>query len=81
MAKTFHLTIAKVGERVFDGEAISVQLPGSDGMFTVLAHHEPLIAELKAGEAKVRAADGSEQRIAVSGGVAEISNNQATVIL
>ena len=81
MATTFHLTIAKVGERVFDGAAVSVQLPGVDGMFTVLAHHEAFVTELKAGEARIRAADGSETRVPVPGGVAEISNNQATVIL
>ena len=79
--KTFHLTIAKVGERVFDGEALSVTLPGSDGVFTVLANHEALISELKAGEARVKAADGSVTNVAVSGGIAEVSHNQATIIL
>lgn len=81
MAKTFHLTIAKVGERVFDGDAVSVTLPGAEGVFTVLPNHEPLVAELKAGEALVRTPDGAAQRVPVSGGVAEISRNQATVIL
>ncbi len=79
---TFHLTIAKVGERLFDGEAQSVTLPGTEGVFTVLARHEPLIAELKKGQAKIKAADGQTITVMVERhGVAEVSNNQATVLL
>ena len=53
MAKTFHLTIAQVGHNIFDGEAVSVTLPGSDGVFTVLANHEAFVTPLKIGEARV----------------------------
>ena len=82
MAKTFHLTIAKVGENLFDGEAVSVILPGQGGVFTVLAHHEPLVSELKAGEAKIKTPDGATRSVPVpSGGIAEVSHNQATVLL
>lgn len=82
MAKNFHITIAKVGERLFDGEVVSAILPGRDGVFTVLAHHEPLVSELKAGEAKIRTPDGAIRSISVpEGGIAEISHNQATVLL
>jgi F-type H+-transporting ATPase subunit epsilon len=82
MAKTFHLTIAKVGENLFEGEAVSATLPGLSGVFTVLANHEPYVSELKAGTAKVRTADGQTRSISIaSSGIAEISHNQATVIL
>lgn len=80
--RTFHLTIAKVGENLFDGEALSVELPGADGVFTVLPHHEALVSTLVRGEAKVRTLDGNTKLFAiVEGGIAEISNNQATVLL
>ena len=82
MAKSFHLTIARVGENLFDGEALSVVLPGKEGVFTVLAGHEAFVSELAAGEAKVEAANGEKHHIEMPhGGVAEISGNQATVIL
>jgi F-type H+-transporting ATPase subunit epsilon len=81
MTKTFHLTIAKVGENIFDGDAVSVTLPGEAGDFTVLAHHEAFVSPLKAGEARVKTADGTTSRIPVTGGVAEVSHNQATVLL
>jgi F0F1-type ATP synthase epsilon subunit len=80
--KTFHLTIAKVGENLFDGEAASAILPGSEGVFTVLPHHEALVANLKAGEVKVISSEGKDLHFAVpQGGLAEVSGNQATVLL
>ncbi|MCI0597860.1 F0F1 ATP synthase subunit epsilon [Candidatus Parcubacteria bacterium] len=82
MAKTFHLTIARVGETVFDGEALSVHLPGAEGGFTVLAHHEAFVSELKEGEAKVETAEGEKRTVPIAhGGIAEVSGNQATVLL
>ena len=82
MSKTFHLTIARVGENVFDGEAISVSLPGSEGSFEVLAGHEPFVSELSSGEARIETPDGKKLSIALSkGGVAEVSGMQATVLL
>lgn len=81
MAKTFHLTVAKVGQNLFEGEALSAVLPGSDGDFTVLADHESFVTPLRAGHARIKAADGTESTIEIEGGVAEVSSNQATVLL
>lgn len=82
MAKTFHLTIARVGENLFDGEAQSVSLPGTEGVFTVLAGHEALVSPLKAGTIALVDAEGKRQSIALEGvGIAEVSGGQATVLL
>ncbi|MBU1292867.1 hypothetical protein KJ819_02235 [Patescibacteria group bacterium] len=82
MAKTFHLTIAKVGENLFEGEAISVTLPGTDGVFTVMAGHEAFVSPLKEGTALVKDASGSELSLPISeGGIAEVSSGQSTVLL
>jgi len=79
--KTFHLTIAKVGENLFDGEAVSVSLPGIEGTFEVLAEHEAFVSELAPGEARVTSADNARHTFPITGGIAEISRNQATVLL
>ncbi|MGB4076118.1 MAG: hypothetical protein WBK28_00225 [Minisyncoccia bacterium] len=82
MAKSFHLTIARVGENLFDADALSVLLPGKEGVFEVLAEHEAFVSELSVGEAKVVAADGKRYHFEIPhGGVAEVSGNQATVLL
>lgn len=79
---TFHLTVARVGENLFDGEAISVSLPGTEGAFEVLAHHEAFVSELKVGKAHAVAADGTKHQFDLPrGGIAEVSHNQATVLL
>lgn len=82
MTKAFHLTIARVGENLFDGEAVSVALPGEDGAFEILADHEALISPLAPGEARITTADGRSRRFELpAGGIAEVSGNQATVLL
>ncbi|MDB5244760.1 MAG: atpC [Parcubacteria group bacterium] len=82
MAKTFHLTVAKIGENLFDGEATSVTLPGSEGRFQVLASHEAMVSSLVKGTISITGADDAKQEIEIEdGGVAEISNNQATILL
>lgn len=82
MTKTFTLTIAGVGQTLFAGEATSVTLPGSEGVFTVLAGHEAFVTPLKEGSATVRTADNEEIILTIpAGGVAEVSNGQATVLL
>jgi F-type H+-transporting ATPase subunit epsilon len=82
MANSFHLTVARIGENLFDGEAKSVVLPGEEGIFTVYAHHEAFVTPLKAGQIKIESTDGQKHHIDIlAGGIAEISHNQATIIL
>lgn len=80
--KTFHLTVAKVGENLFDGEAISASLPGTEGVFQVLADHEAYVSELAPGEMQIKAADSQIYRFELpKGGIAEVSGNQTTILL
>lgn len=81
MARTFHLTIAKVGENLYDEEAVSVTLPGADGDFTVLASHEAFVTPLRSGVAKVKSVEGTDHTFPIENGVAEVSSNQVTVLL
>ena len=82
MAKSFHLTVARIGENVFDGDAVLLTVPGTEGIFTVLSGHEPLVSELVMGEIHFEAADGKHYHIPVRDtSLIEISHNQATVLL
>ncbi len=80
MASTFRLVISSVGETKYDGPAISATIPGTDGEFTVLPHHEPFVTTLKEGTIKVRRENGSEE-FAVQSGILECSGTQAVVLL
>ena len=82
MKKTFHLTVARVGENLFEGDAISATFPGTEGVFQILAGHEAFVSELKQGEIQVIAADDTKHRFEIShSGIVEVSHNQATVLL
>lgn len=74
--------VAKVGENLFDEEAVSVSLPGSEGLFQVLAEHEAFVSELVPGNMHIKTKDGSTHTIKIEQkGIAEISHNQVTVLL
>ncbi|MHB1769822.1 MAG: FoF1 ATP synthase subunit delta/epsilon [Minisyncoccota bacterium] len=80
--KTFHLTVARVGENLFDGEVASVSLPGAEGVFEVLAGHEAFVSLLKAGEVHIRTENGEAYRFDIpKSGIAEVSHHQATILL
>lgn len=80
--KTFHLTIARVGEHVFDGPVVSASFPGAEGTFEILAEHEAFVSLLRDGQVRITTESGEVRHVAVSeGGVAEVSHNQATILL
>jgi F-type H+-transporting ATPase subunit epsilon len=78
--RTFHLTIASLGETRFDGDAEVLIVPGEAGEMAVYAHHQPLVTPLKAGTLVVKRA-GGEERFLSEGGILEVSNNKAVVLL
>lgn len=65
---------------VFQGEAVSVVLPGIDGSLGILNNHAPLITSLRAGVIEVKTADGRNLEFEVKGGTVEMLNNQLTVL-
>lgn len=79
-AKTFRVTVAKVEGPLFDGDAVSVTVPGVEGEMTVLPHHEALISPLKKGVITVKTAEG-EKFFEIEQGTLEVSDNQATVLM
>ena len=74
-----HVVIAKVDENLFDGEAVSMTVPGSEGEMTVLTHHEPFITTLKKGTITVRSPEA--QTFEIESGILEVNPQGATVIL
>lgn len=81
MAKLLKLTISKVDAPVFDGDVVSVTVPGTEGEMTILADHEALISVLRAGTVTVRPETGDTQTFIIDQGTIEISHNHATVLI
>jgi len=67
---------------LFKGNALSLTLPTTEGEITVLANHEPIIIGLKKGIVSVHTEIGKEkEHFEIIGGVLELSNNSATILL
>lgn len=75
------LTIAKVDEVLFKGEAASLSCKGASGDLTILPHHTALVTPLKRGDLKVIDSEGKEVIFFASDGVLEVANNEVIVIL
>lgn len=75
------LTIAKVDEVLFKGEAKSLSCIGGMGEITILPHHAPLATPLKKGRIKVVDSESKEIFFDIESGILEVAHNEVTVIL
>jgi F-type H+-transporting ATPase subunit epsilon len=80
VAKTFHTQLLTPEGPLFEGEAESVQLPGSDGNFQILYNHAPIVSSLGIGKIAILTDKNEEIIYAVSGGFVEMSNNQCAIL-
>jgi F-type H+-transporting ATPase subunit epsilon len=78
--RTFDLSVVTPAGTVFEGEAQMLVVPGDAGEIGVLARHAPLVALLKAGEIRVRAA-GGWQSFAAGPGYFKVHQDRAIVLV
>jgi F-type H+-transporting ATPase subunit epsilon len=76
----FALEIVTPERVIYSGQVASLQAPGSEGSFGVLAGHMPLLASLQVGLLRFAEEGGNEVQMAVSGGFTEVGREQVTVL-
>lgn len=64
----------------FSGDAVEINIPGSEGYFGVLDGHAPFISTLRPGVVTIHMADGKKEKIAVLGGIAEATQTRCSVL-
>ncbi len=74
------LEIIAPDHKIFSGEVILVQVPGSKGSFEILRNHAPIISTLDKGVIKVVEHWGGTSHFDVDGGVIEVKNNKIIVL-
>lgn len=79
--KLLNLTISRVDMPVFDGEVVSVTVPGAEGEMTLLADHAPIISPLKGGTILIKKESGEEESVNIESGTLELSQNHATILI
>jgi F-type H+-transporting ATPase subunit epsilon len=69
-------------EKLLRSEEVQmVVIPGIEGDFGVMAGHAPYMSTLRDGELAIyRAFPGEPERVAVTGGFAEVNENGLTVL-
>jgi F-type H+-transporting ATPase subunit epsilon len=79
MTKTINVDIVSAEGEIFSGPAEMVFVPAKEGELGIAPRHAPLLTLIKAGEVRVKTAEG-EQSIFVGGGALEIQPNQVTIM-
>ncbi|MGE4418396.1 MAG: ATP synthase F1 subunit epsilon [Sulfurimonas sp.] len=66
---------------IYDGEALSVTLPGEEGEFGVLAEHSCLTTLLEAGVIDIEKEDKSVESILINWGVVQVDEKKVIVLV
>lgn len=74
------LEIVSPEKLVISETVTSVTVPGSEGYFTVLGDHAPLITTLKPGFITAVDAAGATRSVYVVGGLAEVTGASVTIL-
>jgi F-type H+-transporting ATPase subunit epsilon len=79
MAEAFKFELVSPERMVLSADVDSVVVPGSDGDFTVLAKHAPVMTTVRPGIVAVKTAEG-DKRIFIRGGFADVTSAGVTIL-
>ncbi len=76
----FHFELVAPERLVFAGDVEAVVVPGTEGEFTVLKDHAPLMSMLRPGVLEIDQSAAQKTKLFVRGGFAEVSGIGLTVL-
>lgn len=80
MAETFKFELVSPEKVLVSADVAEVLVPGSEGDFTVLPLHAPVIALLRPGVLRIPGMDRGLDEIYVRGGLADVGPDRLTVL-
>ena len=80
MADTFKFELVSPERLLLSANVEQVLVPGSEGDFTMLPRHAPLLTSLRPGLLEIVAVGGERKRYFVRGGFAEVSPEGLVVL-
>lgn len=81
MADRIHLSIVTPDGTAFENSAEYVNIPTGFGSLGILANHAPMLCAVKKGFLRWRNESGDEGRVLVGDGVANIAENEVTLLV
>jgi len=79
--ETFKLEIITPNGEIFNGEAVSVTLPGEEGEFGVLAHHSSVSTLLEAGVVDIEKEDKTVESVLINWGVVQVDEQKVVILV
>ncbi len=77
----FKLEILTPNGQIYDGDVVSVTLPGEEGEFGVLAHHASLTTLLTSGVIDIEKEDKKIESVLINWGVAQVDEEKVVVLV
>ena len=82
MAASFHVNIVLPAKIAYEGETSSLIVPAYEGYLGLMAHHTPVVAQLKPGTITLTNSLGETNNFTLnSNGFLEFSENRATILV
>ena len=76
-----HVKILASGGGKWEKQVCSVRLPTGDGSVGILGGHAPMLCAVRQGELIWRREDSETARIAVSDGIANVADDELTILV
>lgn len=80
MAMTMEVSVVSAEEEIFSGTALEAFVPAAMGEIGIMAGHSQLVANLGAGEVRIKSDGAEDTSIFVSGGIVEIQPHVVTIL-
>ncbi|HSV77469.1 MAG TPA: ATP synthase F1 subunit epsilon [Bacteroidales bacterium] len=79
--RSLTLEILSPEKRLYKGNVVLVQLPGTLGSFEILFNHAPLISTIEKGTIKFIDTERNKLNFDVQGGVVEVKKNKIVILV
>src|SRR5579863_2791459 len=77
---TFPFELVSPEKLLYTGEVEAVVVPGTEGEFTVLKDHAPVVSSMKPGIVEIEASANNKTKLFVFGGFADVSPKGLTIL-
>jgi F-type H+-transporting ATPase subunit epsilon len=80
MSNAFNFELVSPERLLFSEQVTAVVVPGSDGYFTVMANHAPLMTTIRPGVVEATLASGGTKKLFVRGGFVDVAGSSFTLL-
>ncbi len=78
--KELSVSVVSAEALLWEGQAHTVEVSGSEGELGIKPHHAPLLTMIKPGQVVLSRHHGDDEVIYLSGGLLEVKDNRVTIL-